>query len=99
MTEVISVRFKNKGKVYYFDPAGLAVATGDAVIVETSKGLEYAECTWGNHEVEDSAIIPPLRPVVRIATEEDRKRAEENKVKEKEALPSARRKSLNTGSI
>jgi len=97
MTEVISVRFKNKGKVYYFDPAGLAVATGDAVIVETSKGLEYAECTWGNHEVEDSAIIPPLRPVVRIATEEDRKRAEENKVKEKEAFAICQKKIAEHG--
>jgi len=97
MTEVISVRFKNKGKVYYFDPAGLTISSGDAVIVETSKGLEFAECTWGNHEVEDHCIIPPLRPVVRIATEEDKKRAEENKMREAEAFVICQKKIAEHG--
>ncbi|HHT16169.1 MAG TPA: stage 0 sporulation family protein [Papillibacter sp.] len=97
MTEVISVRFKNKGKVYYFDPAGLTISSGDAVIVETSKGLEYAECTWGNHEVEDHCIIPPLRPVVRIATEADKKRAEENKVREADAFVFCQKKIAEHG--
>lgn len=97
MTEVISVRFKNKGKVYYFDPAGLTISSGDAVIVETAKGLEYAECTWGNHEVEDHCIIPPLRPVVRIATDEDRRRAEENKVREAEAFVFCQKKIAEHG--
>ncbi|NLT14487.1 MAG: hypothetical protein GXY05_09105 [Clostridiales bacterium] len=86
MTEVISVRFKNKGKVYFFDPAGLIIPSDTNVIVETSKGLEYAECTCGNHFVEDAAIIPPLRPVTRIATGEDNKKAAENKTKEAEAF-------------
>lgn len=86
MIEVISIRFKNKGKVYFFDSAGLTVPTGVHVIVETSKGLEYAECTCGNHLVEDSAIIPPLRPVVRIATAEDNKKSADNKAKEAEAF-------------
>ena len=86
MTEVISVRFKNKGKVYFFDPAGIKVSDNTDVIVETSKGLEYATCTWGNHWVDDTALVLPLRPVIRIATEEDTKRCSENKAKEAEAF-------------
>lgn len=86
MTEVVSVRFKNKGKVYFFEPAGIVVASGDSVIVETAKGLEFAECTIGNHFVDDGAVILPLRPVVRVATGEDHKRADENKKKESEAF-------------
>ena len=86
MTEVISVRFKNKGKVYFFDPAGIAVPSNTHVVVETSKGLEYAECTYGNHVVEDTAIIPPLRPVIRVATPEDDKKASDNKARESEAF-------------
>lgn len=86
MTEVISVRFKNKGKVYFFEPAGIKVPDNTDVIVETSKGLEYATCTWGNHWVDESVLVPPLRPVIRIATEEDTRRCEENKAKEAEAF-------------
>jgi len=86
LTEVVSVRFKNKGKVYFFDPAGIKVPDNTDVIVETSKGLEYATCTWGNHWVDDTALVLPLRPVIRIATEEDAKRCAENKAKEAEAF-------------
>ena len=92
MTEVISVRFKNKGKVYFFDPAGIKVPSNTHVIVETSKGLEYAECTYGNHFVEDSAIIPPLRPVIRAATPEDDKKAADNKSREKDAFDFCQKK-------
>ena len=92
MIEVISVRFKSKGKVYFFDPAGISVSAGAYVIVETSKGLEYAECTYENHSVEDTAIIPPLRPVIRIATAEDHKKAGENKTKETEAFEFCQKK-------
>ncbi len=97
MIEVISVRFKNKGKVYFFDPAGLAVPSGEQVIVETSKGLEYAECTYGNHFVEETAIIPPLRPVIRIATADDHKRAAENKAREAEAFDFCQKKIAQHG--
>ncbi len=62
------------------------------MIVETAKGLEYAECTYGNHNVEDTAIIPPLRPVVRVATAEDDKRASDNKIKEAEAFEFCQKK-------
>ncbi len=86
MTEVISVRFKNKGKEYFFEPNGITATKGQFIIVETSKGLEYAECVQGNHEVEDSNIVPPLRPVIRIATEADMQQAESNRQKEAEAF-------------
>ncbi len=94
LTEVVSVRFKNKGKVYFFDPNNIKIKTGDDVIVETSKGLEYAGCTWGNHWVSDTSIVPPLRPVVRVATEEDAHRFEENKRLEKEAFDICQEKIL-----
>jgi len=86
MTEIISVRFRPGGKQYYFDPAGLTVAEGQGVIVETGKGLEYGACVRRNSLVEDSAVIQPLRPVVRLATEKDEKQVRENRAKEKEAL-------------
>ena len=86
MTEVISVKFKNRGKSYYFAPNGKEVKTGMQVIVETSKGLEIAECSQGNHEVEDTAVVQPLRPVIRIATQDDMRVAEINKQREKEAF-------------
>lgn len=92
MTEVISIKFKNKGKSYYFDPNGLHIEKGRGVIVETARGLEFAECVYENHMVEDSAIIPPLRPVVRAASDEDLRTAEENKKKEAEAFEICRRK-------
>ena len=79
MTEVVSIRFKSRGKMYYFDPAGTQVETGQPVIVETSKGLELGECALGNHGVPDERIIPPLRPVVRVATADDLRVAEINK--------------------
>ena len=86
MTEVISVKFKNKGKSYYFDPNGLDVPEGSKVVVETAKGLELADCVRGRHAVEDSAVVQPLRPVVRLATVDDLRVAEINKGREKEAF-------------
>jgi len=86
VTEVISIKFRNTGKVYYFAPNGVKAEPGDHVIVETAKGLEYGECTAGNHEVDDSAIVPPLRPAVRVATEEDKQLAAQNAGKEKKAF-------------
>ena len=86
MTEIISVRFRPGGKQYYFDPAGLTVAEGQSVIVETGKGLEYGTCVRRNTEVEDESVVLPLRPVVRLATEKDEKQVKENRGKEKDAL-------------
>jgi len=86
LTEVIGVRFKNKGKIYFFDPCGNQVEHGQHVIVETAKGLEYAECVSRNYSVQDEAVRAPLRPVVRVATPEDDRRAEENRRLEQRAL-------------
>lgn len=92
MTEVISVKFKSRGKSYYFSPNGKEIKSGQQVIVETSKGLEMADCVRGNHSVEDTAVVQPLRPVVRIATRDDLRVAEINKQREKEAFEICRQK-------
>lgn len=86
MTEIIGVRFRGGPKEYYFDPHGVTVRSGQFVVVETAAGQEYARCVTGNREVEDSAIVPPLRPLIRIATENDRKTWELNRAREKEAF-------------
>ena len=86
MIEVISIKFKNKGKSYFFSPNGLQIRSGEKVIVETSKGLEIADCCHGNHTVEDTAVVQPLRGVVRLATADDLRVAEINKKREKEAF-------------
>lgn len=97
MTEVISVKFKNRGKSYYFSPNGKIVKTGQQVIVETSKGLEIADCFRGNHEVEDDSVVQPLRPVVRVATRDDLRVAEINKQREKEAFEICQQKIAEHG--
>ena len=79
MIEVVSIKFKNRGKSYFFDPGELHIKSGDKVIVETSKGLEIADCCYGNHAVEDTAVVQPLRPVIRLATPEDLAVDEANK--------------------
>ena len=97
MIDVVSIKFKNRGKCYFFDPNGLQVKTGDTVIVETSKGLEIADCSRGNHPVEDTAVVQPLRPVVRIATRDDLRVAEINKQREKEAFQICQKKIAEHG--
>ena len=97
MTEVISVKFKNRGKSYFFAPNGKTVKSGEQVIVETSKGLEIADCCRGNHMVEDTAVVQPLRPVVRIATRDDLRVAEINKKREKEAFEICQQKIAEHG--
>ena len=92
MTEVIGVRFRGGCKEYYFDPHGIAVEPNQFVIVETAQGTEYAQCVSGNHEVADSAVVPPLRPLVRIATENDRRTFEYNKSREKDAFATCQKK-------
>lgn len=92
MTEVISIKFKSCGKNYYFSPEGMEIQAGQKVIVETAKGLEMAECSRGNRWVEDTAVIQPLRPVVRIATAQDLKTIEQNKEKEKDAFDICQKK-------
>ena len=86
MTEVVSVRFRGGAKNYYFDPNGLTIEPGQYVVVETAQGMEYVCCVEGNHEVPEQSVVQPLRPVVRIATENDHKAAAYNQKREKEAF-------------
>ena len=97
MTEVISVKFKNRGKVYFFDPHGIAVRTGDKVVVETSRGLELAECVLGNHVVPDETVVQPLRSLARIATKDDLRIEEINRRREKEAFQICKQKIAEHG--
>ena len=86
MTRVIGVRFRPAGKIYFFAPGKLDIKTGDKVIVETARGVEYGSVVTGPKDVEDERITPPLKSVIRIATAEDEKKEEKNREKEKEAF-------------
>lgn len=86
MAAVIGVRFKNVGKVYYFDPEEHVLKIGDKVIVETARGIECGEVAMGNKEVAEEEIPQPLKKVIRVATQEDLARVAENAVREKSAF-------------
>ncbi len=86
MTEIISVKFKENGRAYSFDPAGIKAEQGEYVIVETQNGTEIGTVSAANHEVAKDAIVKPLKKVIRKATEKDMARREDNKRKEKEAF-------------
>lgn len=86
MTKVIGVRFRKAGKVYYFSPGEEDIKTGQHVIVETARGVEYGYVVLGTHEVEDKKVVQPLKPVIRVATEADEETERRNKEKEKEAF-------------
>lgn len=85
MTKVIGVRFRHVGKIYYFAPKDLEIETGDHVIVETARGVEYGTVVLSPREVEDSQVVQPLKEVIRVATQKDEQREEESRRKEKEA--------------
>lgn len=86
MAEVIGVRFKNVGKVYYFDPDGTALKKGDKVIVETTRGVECGEVAMENREISDENIVQPLKKLIRAATKDDLKKLAENHLREKSAF-------------
>ena len=86
MIEIISVRFKNGGKQYYFNPNGLKFAEGDGVIVETSRGVEFGTCSQANSMIDEMELTAPLRPVIRKATEEDKRTVEKNLEKQEKAF-------------
>lgn len=86
MTKVIGVRFRTAGKVYFFDPGDKNIKYGDHVIVETARGIEYGYVVLGTREVEEGKVVQPLKPVIRMATEEDQAIEKRNKEKEKEAF-------------
>lgn len=86
MVEIVGVRFRKAGKIYYFDPKGLSFSEGQKAIVETVRGLEIGDVVIANRMVDEDKCYMPLSPVIRAATDEDIKRDEENAKKEKEAL-------------
>ncbi len=86
MVEVVGIRFKASGKTYYFSPKGITLRTGGHAIVETARGLEYGEVAIGNTMIKESETVPPLRPVIRKATDADIKHHAENKEKEDAAF-------------
>ena len=85
MATIIGVRFRDVGKIYYFDPDGYELKNGEHVIVETSRGIECGEVAMGNRQVDDNDISYPLKKLIRIATDEDMQHVAENKEKEKKA--------------
>ena len=86
MTEVVGIRFKEVGKIYCFDPKGETLTPGQYVIVETARGVECGQVATGNEMVEEDKIVAPLKPIVRLATEDDIKKVAENRQKEKSAF-------------
>ena len=86
MKEIIGVRFRPHGKIYYFDPQNFEVEAGSFVIVETARGVEYGKVVLGRREVEEGKITASLKPIIRIATEDDTRRYEDNKKKSKRAF-------------
>lgn len=86
MTRVIGVRFRPAGKIYFFAPGKYQVKTGDKVIVETARGVEFGSVVTGPKDVDDEKVMQPLKPVIRIATAEDVRKEEKNREKEKEAF-------------
>ena len=86
MEKVVGVRFRNVGKIYYFNPKNYKVKVGDHVIVETARGIEYGYVVLGSRDVEESKVIQPLKSVIRMATKDDKNKEQLNRAKEKDAF-------------
>ena len=86
MTTVIGVSFKRAGKMYYFDPGDLELHAGDQVVVETARGMECGDVVTERREVADEEVVQPLKPVLRVMTEDDHKRVAQNARREMEAF-------------
>ena len=92
MKEVIGVRFRSNGKIYYFDPLDIEVKVGDPVIVDTARGVEYGKCVLGRKEIEDEKRIAGLRPILRLASKEDIESYERNNARADEAFKACQEK-------
>ena len=90
--EVVGIRFRSAGKVYYFDPKKIRLRKGDFAIVETARGPEFGEVSFGNRRINKTSTVSPLRPVLRAATEADVAHNQENMEKEKQAMPICQKK-------
>ena len=94
---VVDIQFRPGQKIYYFDPNGIACKAGDHVIIDTARGPEYGICTGGNHPISTQEIVSPLRPVIRLATAQDKKILAENRAKEKQAYDACIKKIAQHG--
>ena len=83
--EVVDIQFRTGQKVYYFDPAGLQIKTGDHVIIDTARGPEFGICAGGNHTIPMKDVVAPLRRVIRLATAEEERTGAKNRAEEKRA--------------
>ncbi len=92
MTKVVGIRFRNVGKIYYFDPKDYNVKVGDHVIVETARGVEYGKVVLGPKNVEENEVVHPLKEVLRVATPEDDEKEIQNRIKEREAFKICQKK-------
>lgn len=97
MSVIVGIRFKEVGKIYYFDPRELKLKTNDGVIVETARGLEYGTVVIDAREVDDDSVIKPLKPVLRIATEADEEKLVKNRIRAKETIPICEIKTKDAG--
>lgn len=97
MAIIVGIKFRSTNKVYYFDPKDIGFQEGDGAIVETARGLEYATVTIANKEVDEKEIVQPLKPVVRKATADDKKRVEKNLQDKEHALKVIREKVAEMG--
>ena len=86
MIKIIGVRFRNVGKIYYFNPKDFKIKVGDHVIVETARGVEYGKVVLGPKDMDEEKVVQPLKEVIRIATQKDKAKEETNRKKEKEAF-------------
>ena len=90
MTKIVGIRFRNVGKIYYFDPKNYKMKIGDHVIVETARGVEFGRVVLGPKEVGEDEVVHPLKEVLRVATQADEDREKQNRLKEMH-LKSARK--------
>ena len=97
MIKVVGIRFRNAGKIYYFDPKDFEMEVGSHAIVETARGIEYGTVLIAPREVADDQVIQPLKPVIRVATEEDTKSVEKNREREKSAYKICQEKIVKHG--
>ena len=91
MVKIIGVRFRNVGKIYYFNPKSFQMKPGDHVIVETARGVEYGTVVLGPKEVDDRQVVQPLKDVIRMATQKDDAKEESNRKKRKKHIRSVSR--------
>ena len=92
MTKIVGIRFRNVGKIYYFDPKNYKMQIGDHVIVEAARGIEFGRVVLGPKEVGEKEVVHPLKEVLRVATEADEEREKQNRLKEKDAFKICQKK-------